>query len=212
MLKSNNQEGSLILSSKLPRLNEDEEESSSDSMTSTLYRRNEEVDDSISKNSGQKVTISEIVENFDEDHTNGIILRTLKTGPYDSKKTKFDLSPKMGDTVKIHYDVYLMKDEDHVGSSVKKHIQDRPFDSSRKWNSPICFVVGKNEVIEGLDIAVRSIQLGQIVEVTIPPCHAFGEKKGRYLPPQVPPNSSLVFHVELIDFTNEDQTNRKWNI
>ncbi len=141
MLKSNKQQGSLILSSKLPelpRLNEDEEELSSDSIR-TLYRRNEEVDkDSIfhiSKNSGQTVTT---VENFDEDTTNGIILCTLKTGPYDSKKTKFDLSPKMGDTVKIHYDVYLLKDEYHEqGSSVKKYMQDRPFDSSRKWNSPI---------------------------------------------------------------------------
>lgn len=206
MLKSNNQEGSLILSSTLTRLNDDEEESSSSSPSDSItsYRRNEV--DSIFhiSNSGQKVTI---VENFDED-MNGIILRTLKPGPYDSKKTKFDLSPKMGDTVKIHYDVYLFKDEDE-GSRVKKHIQDRPFDSSRKWNSPICFVVGKNEVIKGLDIAVRSIKLGQIVEVTIPPCHAFGEKGNL---PQVPPKSSLVFHVELIDFTNEDQTNRKWNI
>ena len=62
MLKSNNQEGSLILSSKLPRLNEDEEESSSDSMTSTLYRRNEEVDDSISKNSGQKLQFQKLLK------------------------------------------------------------------------------------------------------------------------------------------------------
>ena len=79
-------------------------------------------------------------------------LQLLKTGPHDSKKTKFDLSPKiwkMGDTVKIHHDVYLLKDEDHEGSSEKKKtlfkidhliLQENGI---HRFVQPICFGVGR---------------------------------------------------------------------
>ena len=88
-------------------------------------------------------------------------------------------------------------------------LQDKPFDSSRKRNLPLCFVVGKDEVIEGLDIAVEHMTIGQIVEGTIPYLYAYGEQG--YLP-QIPPQSTLIFHVELLDFVSEDviQRGRKW--
>ncbi len=112
-----------------------------------------------------------------------------------------EIGPQLGDTVKIHYEAFLFKDD---GSNT---LEDKPFDSSRKRNLPFCFCIGKEEVIEGLDIAVEQMALGQLVEVTIPYLYAYGEQG---YPPQVPPKSTLVFHVELLDFTSGDVTGRKW--
>lgn len=135
----------------------------------------------------------------------GILIRILKQGTYSNNKNKlklpFPIIPQNGDTVKIHYEAYLYKND---GSNT---IEDRPFDSSRKRDLPFCFVVGNHEVIDGLNFAVQNMELHQTVEVIIPYLYGYGENG--YLP-QVPPQSTLVFHVELLDFTSGDVTQREW--
>ena len=162
-----------------------------------------------------------------------------ETGPITT--TYYDQSPTIGDTVKVHYEAYLYKDSTtttevdsnqmHNNQSNRNMnmanisrgnntastnhdnklpvLQDKPFDSSRTRNLPLCFVVGKDEVIEGLDIAVEHMTIGQIVEVTIPYLFAYGEQG--YLP-QIPPLSTLIFRVELLDFISDDviHRGRKW--
>ncbi len=139
----------------------------------------------------------------------GILIRILKEGTYANKKDlsslPFRVVPQNGDTVKIHYEAYLYKNNGTNNSS--NVIEDRPFDSSRKRDVPFCFVVGKEEVIDGLNYAVQNMVLGQTVEVIIPYLYGYGENG--YLP-QVPPQSTLVFHVELLDFTSGDVTDREW--
>mmetsp|Transcript_38865 Transcript_38865/g.116846 ORF Transcript_38865/g.116846 Transcript_38865/m.116846 type:complete len:125 (+) Transcript_38865:365-739(+) len=112
-----------------------------------------------------------------EDAGAGLVLRTTKPGD----GINF---PKKNDTVRVHYDAFLESG--------------RKFDSSRERNQAFLFRLGMGQVIEGWDIAVARMSRGQVAEVTIPPCYAYGEAG---YPPVVPPQATLIFQIELIDFT-----------
>lgn len=59
------------------------------------------------------------------------------------------------------------------------------------------FKLGEGQLIEGLEMAISQMSVGQICTVTIPPRLAYGESG--YLP-VVPPDATVVYEVELIDF------------
>ncbi|XP_026127194.1 peptidyl-prolyl cis-trans isomerase FKBP7 [Carassius auratus] len=93
---------------------------------------------------------------------------------------------KRGDMLNAHYDGYLAKD----GSQ---------FYCSRSTNTghPHWFVLGVGEVIKGLDLGLDGMCPGEKRKVTVPPSLAYGEKgKG-----PVPPNSTVIFEVELLFIT-----------
>lgn len=70
------------------------------------------------------------------------------------------------------------------------------FDSSRDRNEGFTFRLGAGQVIEGWDKGVAGMKIGGVRKLTVPPEMGYG-KMG--YPPVIPPNSTLVFEVELLE-------------
>ncbi len=87
-----------------------------------------------------------------------------------------------GKTVSVHYTGTLLD-----GSK---------FDSSLDRGSPFAFVLGGGQVIQGWDQGVAGMKVGGKRKLTIPPELGYG---ARGFPPVIPPHSTLVFEVELLD-------------
>jgi FKBP-type peptidyl-prolyl cis-trans isomerase len=69
------------------------------------------------------------------------------------------------------------------------------FDSSRDRDEAFEFTLGEGEVIQGWDVGVAGMRVGGLRKLVIPASMGYGE---RGFPPVIPPNSTLVFEVELI--------------
>jgi peptidylprolyl isomerase len=89
-------------------------------------------------------------------------------------------SPKPGQTVIVHY----------VGTLLNGN----KFDSSRDRNRPFEFEIGEGRVIRGWDEGVMSMKMNGKRKLIIPPHLGYGSRDMGV----IPPNSTLVFEVELL--------------
>ena len=72
------------------------------------------------------------------------------------------------------------------------------FDSSVQKGRPFKFQVGVGQVIKGWDEGITQLKKGQKATLTCPPDYAYGPDG---YPPVIPPNATLNFDVELLDFS-----------
>ena len=100
-------------------------------------------------------------------------IETIKEGAGDEAKA--------GKMVTVHY----------VGTLMNGN----KFDSSRDRNEGFSFALGRGQVIKGWDEGVAGMKIGEVRKLTIPPEMGYGA--GGF-PPVIPPNSTLVFEVELL--------------
>lgn len=94
--------------------------------------------------------------------------------------------PMIGDKVQVHY--------------TGKLLNGKKFDSSFDHNEPFVFNVAKGQVIKAWDIGVCSMQKGEICLLLCKPEYAYGSVGSL---PKIPPNSTLLFEVELLSFKGQ---------
>jgi FKBP-type peptidyl-prolyl cis-trans isomerase len=103
-----------------------------------------------------------------------LIIETIRAGT--------GAEAKSGDTVTVHY----------VGTLT----DGTKFDSSRDRNQGFPFQLGAGRVIKGWDQGVAGMKVGEIRKLTIPAHLAYGD---RGFPGIIPPGSTLIFEVELLE-------------
>lgn len=71
------------------------------------------------------------------------------------------------------------------------------FDSSYQRNEPIAFSLGKGQVIKGWDEGIALLKKGSSAKLVIPSDLAYGSRGAGGV---IPPDATLIFEVELVDF------------
>jgi len=117
-----------------------------------------------------------------EAHTQG--MTQTPSGLYFSiTKTGSGSTPAKGDQVAVHYRGMLL--------------DGTVFDSSYQRNDPIRFPLGEGRVIPGWDEGIALLNKGAAAKLVIPSHLAYGEQGAGGV---IPPNATLIFEVELVDF------------
>jgi peptidylprolyl isomerase len=95
-------------------------------------------------------------------------------------------SPKIGQTCVMHYTGWL-----YINGA-----QGKKFDSSRDRGEPFEFSIGQGKVIPGWDEGIETMKVGGKRTLIIPPQLGYGAAGAGA---SIPPNSTLIFDVELLD-------------
>ncbi|HEY8551396.1 MAG TPA: FKBP-type peptidyl-prolyl cis-trans isomerase [Vicinamibacterales bacterium] len=93
--------------------------------------------------------------------------------------------------VTVHYTLWLY---DPAGTDTKG----LRIDASRDHGGSYSFRLGTNAVIPGFEQGLNGMRVGGVRRVTVPPSLAYGSQGSG----NVPPNSWLVFEIELLDVTD----------
>ncbi len=104
----------------------------------------------------------------------GVQYKVLKAGAATGQ------SPKLIDTVKVHYEGKL--------------IDGKIFDSSYERGTPAVF--GLQNLVPAWQEALPKMKPGDVWELYVPPAMGYGEMGAG----EIPPNSVLIFKIELVDF------------
>jgi FKBP-type peptidyl-prolyl cis-trans isomerase len=87
-----------------------------------------------------------------------------------------------------------------VGQRAKMHYEGKlengeVFDASRPRGAPFDVTIGTKQVIRGWDEAIPGMKVGEVRKLTIPAALGYGATGSGS---KIPPNSTLIFEVELV--------------
>lgn len=106
-------------------------------------------------------------------NNNGVIINDIVVGQGAEVKT--------GDFVSVHYILSLS--------------DGTPIQNSKDFGQPFEFVLGAGDVIPGWEQGFAGMKVGGVRTIVIPPELAYGSNQAG----PIPPNSTLVFTIELLD-------------
>ncbi|CAA2988896.1 peptidyl-prolyl cis-trans isomerase FKBP53 [Olea europaea subsp. europaea] len=109
-------------------------------------------------------------------YPNGLVIEEVAMGKPDGKRAS------LGKKVSVYYIGKLKKNGKIFDSNIGK--------------APFKFRLGIGQVIKGWDVGVNGMRIGDKRRLTIPPAMGYGAKGAGGT---IPPNSWLVFDVELVD-------------
>jgi len=124
-------------------------------------------------------------EDISPEKDGGVLKEIIKEGYGDER-------PLPNDKVYVHY----------VGTL----LDGTKFDSSRDRNDKFSFDLGKGSVIKAWDIGVATMRRGELCRLICKPEYAYGEGGSGN---KIGPNATLIFEIELFDFTGEDLSEEK---
>lgn len=75
--------------------------------------------------------------------------------------------------------------------------------SSDEFGGPLAFTIGNGDLIPGFEIGVIGMKVGGKRKVTIPPELAYGDNGAGNV---IPPGATLVFELELVAISPEQET------
>ena len=141
---------------------------------------------------------------------NGLEIEILKEGE--------GISPQVGQTVLIHYEIWLgdgatTSEYDYDKKTYVDRIYDNTFDENNPFCGPIEIIIGettpkdetyiKGQSVEGLDEALLVMKVGGKCKVFIPPVLAYGDEGASSFHTfhgyRTPPNQSILLNIELVD-------------
>lgn len=113
-----------------------------------------------------------------------------------------------GDSVSVHYQGFVVRSGSGSASDAAgggggdfshdfvPEVHAEPFADSRDAGGPARFTLGEGEMIEGLELGVAGMRVGEVRSIIIPPHLAYGSKS---IGEVVPAHSTLLFVVELLE-------------
>ncbi|XP_057789132.1 peptidyl-prolyl cis-trans isomerase FKBP20-1 [Salvia miltiorrhiza] len=69
------------------------------------------------------------------------------------------------------------------------------FDTTHEDNTIFTFELGSGTVIKAWDVALKTMKVGEVARITCKPEYGYGSAGS---PPDIPPDASLIFEVELV--------------
>lgn len=143
-----------------------------------FYRKGVSVNDNLTVSLSPSPSVSSSPVATQENNVikmdNGLEIQDLKIGS--------GPEAKMGDTISVNYSGSL--DNGTV------------FDASSNHGGPATFQIGVGQLIKGWDIGIPGMKIGGKRKLIVPPSLGYGSQDiGNGL---IPPNSTLVFEVELL--------------
>jgi FKBP-type peptidyl-prolyl cis-trans isomerase len=117
-----------------------------------------------------------------DDQSSDGAAKTVSGLEYSDVKIGTGTVAQAGHSVKVNYTGWLSNGDE--------------FDSSIGTGRPFGFLLGGGQVIKGWDQGIAGMRVGGKRHLVIPPDLAYGAAG---YPPVIPPNSTLIFDVQLVD-------------